>query len=126
VAIAAVYNGPDATNADAWRTSMTLDEVLAGVTWTEYIARTQGERDAFDMMTSTGTINPARVNIRQGFADIFSGAGGVLTRTALTAAAKRKMTRAERLFATGPTGGAFDLTLDGALAYQDVQRAREL
>lgn len=124
--IAQAYNLPDVTNADAWRTSMSLDEVLAAVVWTEFIGRSQGERDAFRTLVSSGFINPGRANVRQAFLDIFSGPSGTATRAALSAAAKRKMTRGERLFATGPTGGAFDLTFEGGVSYFDVLDARAL
>lgn len=124
--IAAFFNQADPTLADAWRTSLSLTEVLAVINWTEYIGRTQGERDAFRTMLTTGQVAPSRPNIRQGFQDIFSGPNGAITRPALTAAAKRKMTRAEKLLATGPTDGAFDLTFEGMLTPGEASLARSL
>jgi len=121
VAVRDYYNAPDPTLADCWRTSMSMAEALKSVNWTEFIGRTQGERDAFRMMFSLGSVAPSDANIRAGFTDIFSGPSGVTTRTALTAAAKRKMTRAELLFATGPA--TFTLTHEGAVSSTEVSAA---
>lgn len=121
VAVRDYYNAPDPTLADCWRTSFSLAEALKSVNWTEFIGRSQGERDAFRMMFMTGPVAPSDANIRSGFTDIFSGPSGVTTRTALTTAAKRKMTRAELLFATGPT--PFTLTLEGLVTSTEVSAA---
>jgi hypothetical protein len=92
------------------------------------IARSQGERDALQLMLSRGIVEPWRTNIRQGFADIFSGAGtaAVDTRNNVTAVCKRTATYAEKLFATGTGSDAVPATLgfEGELQPQTVAEAR--
>lgn len=125
-AIAAAYNLAASPVFRVWRTSIDRAEVMKNFVWTELIARSVGERDSFQLMLSGGTINGADVNIRQGIADIFSGAGGATSRNQLTAMAKRNATRAEKLFATGTGSDASPgtMTFEGALSYQDVNQAR--
>jgi len=66
------------------------------------ITRSQGERDAFrEIFNSTGTVNPSLASIKAAFADIFSGTGGAVNRTHITAMSKRKANRLEKIFATG-------------------------
>lgn len=123
VAVRDYYNAPDPTAADGWRTSLTLAEALAVTNWTEFIGRSQGERDAFRMMFMVGPVSPAAPNIRAGFTDIFSGGAGAVTRAALTVAAKRKMTRAERLFATDTGQSTFTLSFEGLVGSVEVSQA---
>ena len=125
VAVRDYYNAADPTAADCWITSMTLAVALKSVNWTEFIGRSQGERDAFRMMFMVGPIAPSDANIRAGFTDIFSGPSGAVTRAALVAAAKRKMTRADRLFATDGTG-TFTLTLEGLVTSVEASAAMAL
>jgi len=126
IAIRNYYNEASPTLADCWKTFLSLLDVLNVVNWTEFIGRSQGERDAFRMMfMGTQGVNPSRSNIRQGFLDIFSGPGGATTRVALTALAKRKMTRAERLFATNGSG-VFTLTFEGLIISEDINAALPL
>ena len=117
------YNVPDPTLADCWKTSLSLLQALDVVNWTEFIGRSQGERDAFRMIfMGFGVVNPSKLNIRTAFLDIFSGPSGATTRVALTAVAKRKMTRAERLFATDGTG-VFTLVYEGQVQSEDARDA---
>ena len=62
-----------------------------------FIARSQGERDAWRSMFQPGNVNPSYAMVRQGFDDIFSGAGGQNTRAALLAIWKRSATRIEKI-----------------------------
>ena len=120
------YNAPDPSLADCWKTSLTLLQALDVVNWTEFIGRSQGERDAFRMIfMGFGAVNPSKPNIRTAFLDIFSGPGGATTRAALTAVAKRKMTRAERLFATNGSG-VFTLVYEGQVQSEDTLAAMQL
>lgn len=125
-AIAAAYNQQASPNFTVWKTSVFTKDVFDGLNWTEFIARSAGERDAFTLMMRNGVINPSRPNIRQGLNDIFSGAGGANTRTALLAIFKRLTTRAEKLFAAGTGSDATPatMTFEGSLSYQDVAVAR--
>ncbi len=89
-----------------------------------YITRAQGERDAFrEMFNSTGTVNPNLASIQAGFADIFSGAGGLPNRTHIAAISKRKATRAEKVLATVPGTGL--LASPATLTYEGQVTANE-
>jgi hypothetical protein len=98
--------------------------------WPAYIARSQGERDAWGrMFAATGTVNPSLPNVQQAFADIFSGtaAAPVAQRAHLTACSRRKATRIEKLYATGTGSAATPATMgrEGPIGYEDVEAARK-
>jgi hypothetical protein len=121
--IADFYNADDPTLADFWRTNMTQEEILNVINWTTYIARTVGERDAFAMMLTLRNINPSSQNIRNGFNDIFSGGTGSSQRAALSAAAKRKVSIAEKLFGGATVDGARLLVFEGDLTPSQIAHA---
>lgn len=126
--IAKAYNLSATPTFIVWRTRVPTQEVKKNIVWTEYIARSVGERDAFVFMLSDGFVNTADANIRSGFQDVFSGAGGATTRNQLLAMAKRSATRAEKLFAEGTGSDAAPATMqiEGNLTKEDVVRAWEL
>ncbi len=102
----------EATSADATTWS-----------WTIYIARSQGERDAWrQMVNMKGGINASLASVRAAVADIFSGAGGAAQRTHLLALGRRLTTRAEKLFATGTGSTASPGTMgsEGNVTIQNV------
>lgn len=119
-----------------WRTSVSRDEYqtvtsAAATTfnWSGaggYIARSQGERDAWNTMfgTSNASVDPSKANVRLAFADIFSGAGvgAVNNRTHLDAISKRFATNAEKVLATGigTSGSPGNLTFVGNVPFSDV------
>lgn len=104
--------------------------------WTIYIGRSQGERDAWrQMVNMAGGLNPSLANTRSGIADIFSGAGGAAQRTHLLAMGRRKATRFEKIFAVATTGGSGTrgstanpdtMTLENAVSVSDVENAVNL
>jgi hypothetical protein len=127
-AIAQAYNAQANPAFTVWQTGIDTANVKKAVVWTEFIGRSQGERDAFRLMIQDGTINAADPNVRSGFNDIFSGPSGATTRANLLALAKRLSTRGEKLFATG-TGSDADpatMTFEGNLTHFDVAQARDL
>lgn len=126
--IAAAYNQLAAPVFRVWKTDVPTSVCKQVMVWTEFIARSAGERDAWQFMLSNGAVNAANPNVRQGIQDIFSGPGGAGSRAALVAIAKRDATRAEKLFATGIGTEATPatMTFEGSLSYQDVQQAREM
>jgi hypothetical protein len=140
IEVARLYNSNAAPDFWVWRTRVTRDELLTSIgpdgttfawTGTGYITRAQGERDAFNaIFTSDAALNPSLANVRQAFADIFSGntAPAPANRTHLSAVSRRKATRLEKLFATGTGSTASPATMafEGAVSYQDISRAREL
>jgi len=125
-AVADLINEEASPSFVVWKTDLPTRDCKKAMVWTEYIARSVGERDAWQFMLSNGTINPADANVRQGILDIFSGPGGVGSRAALTAIAKRNATIVEKLFATGTGTDASPgtMTFEGTISYQDVLAAR--
>lgn len=111
-----------------WKTMIPTSDIKKAMVWTEYVGRSTGEQNAFALMIADGVINASDVNVRAGFADIFSGPNGATTRANLTALAKRSATRAEQLFSTGTGSDASPatLTFEGGLSHHDVQQARDL
>jgi hypothetical protein len=117
-----------------WRTRVTQEEYqtavsTAGLTfdWSGtggYIARSQGERDAWRTMFSSGGVNPSNGNVILAFNDIFSGtgAGAINNRNHLLALSKRVAIQAEKALATG-TGTTTTpglLTWEGRVSINDI------
>lgn len=94
-----------------WRNSVTQNEYQSrenGTTfnWSGaggFIARSQGERDAWRTMFQAGAVDPSKANVLAAFNDIFSGAGAgaVANRAHLLSVSKRMATNAEKVLATG-------------------------
>lgn len=134
--IADAYNLTAVPDFWVWRTTVPQAEIVGAPSpdgtswsWTSYIGRSQGERDAWQaMFADTGTINFGLANVRQGLQDIFSGVSGATQRTHLLTSGRRQARRAEKLFAVG-TGSSIapaTMNFEGALTYQDVLNARAL
>ncbi len=126
-AVAALYNQAAAPAFVVWRTNVPVKDAKQAMVWTEFIGRSQGERDAWQFMLSNGILNAADANVRQGILDIFSGPSGAQSRANLTAIAKRNATRAEKVMATGTGSNASPATMgfEGSLSYQDVLAAMQ-
>lgn len=121
-----------------WRTSVSKSEIVQSTSvdgttfnWTGagFITRAQGERDAwreqFDVVQ--GTCNPSLANVRQAFADIFSGATAPApaNRVHIQTVCRRLARRVEQLLATG-TGTAASPALlgyEGDIAPDDIRQA---
>jgi hypothetical protein len=140
-AIAAWYNLAANPSFWAWRTSVAKGEFVNSVgpegttfNWTGngFITRSVGEQTAWrEIFNGTNTVNPSLANVRQAFADIFSGTGNAAAnRTHLLSIGRRLTTNAEKLFAsgTGSTGSpaTMSTTAEGSLSYQEVNTARNL
>jgi len=139
-AIAAAYNLNAAPDFWVWRSQVSKDELVTSVSvdgttfnWTGsgFISRSAGEQAAWrELFSAEGFVDPSLPNVRQAFADIFSGSQSPApaNRTHLLAVARRRATRAEKLFAsgTGSTGNPATMGFEGWLQYQDVQAARNL
>jgi hypothetical protein len=137
-AVAGWYNLTAATDFWVWRSSVSKDELVGSTSvdgtvfsWTGagYITRAQGERDAFTaIFSSAGAVNPSLANVRQAFADIFSGstAPAPANRTHLLTVARRKASNAEKLFATGTgsTASPAVMGFEGTITGDDVQNAQ--
>lgn len=134
-AIAAAYAAVASPDFWVWRTFVPDSEIYESTvdgtswSWTTFIGRSQGERDAWrQMVNMKGGLNASLLNTRNGIADIFSGVGGAGQRTYLLNVARRLATRVEKLFATGTgsTGSPATMGFEGALSIDDIQQARSL
>ena len=121
-----------------WKTYVTKADLVNstgpdGTTFTwvgnGFITRSAGEQSAWrELFNGTNAVNAAQANVRQAFADIFSGTGNAaLNRTHLLAVGRRKASRVEKLFAagTGSTASPAVMGFEGTLSYQDVEAARQ-
>ena len=141
-ALAALLNTAASPDYWVWRSKITQSEIVSTTSgdattfsWTTYIGRSAGERDAWRQMfaNSGDAVNPSNANVRAAFADIFSGVSGAGQRAHLVAVGRRKATRGEKIFASatpggsgesGSTGNPASMGFEGALAWQDVDDAR--
>lgn len=134
-AIAIVYNAVASPDYWVWRSFVSDREIYETTTadattwsWTTFIGRSQGERDAWrQMVNMAGGLNPSLANVRSGIADIFSGAGGANQRTHLLTLGRRKASRVEKLLkasGTGSTGDPALMGFEGPIAGDQVEAAR--
>ena len=100
-AIAAYYNGPG--TGLIWRPAITVAELNTAIVWSEFIALTQGQRDAYAALISGATVDATNANVRAGFSTIFAGT----SITNLTALAQRVPTVFEQLFSSGGVSTMF-------------------
>lgn len=117
-----------------WRTSVAKKEYQSAISaigtsfsWSGtggYIARSQGERDAWNTLFPDGFVDPSKLNVRNAFNDIFSGtgAGAINNRDHLVSLSKRNATNAEKALATGlgTTLSPGELTWEGYISSDDV------
>ena len=125
-AIAEYMNAAAVPDYWVWRTSLSRAQIYDAMDWTTFIARSQGERDAFATILANDSVNPSRANVRQAFIDIFSGVGGASLRTALNTASQRQANRTEKLFVasgTGTTGDPGVMSFQGFITHEDVANA---
>ena len=128
--VARLYNLQAGPAFTVWKTSVPIGTVGQSFNGTELAGLTtanQTRLQSIAMYLAAG-VNPSKADVRQFFDDIFSGAGGANTRTALLVIWKRLATRAEKLFATGTGSDASPatLTFEGNVSPQDVANARNL
>lgn len=128
--IASAYNLTASPNFTVWRTSVTIAEVGRAFLNSEVAGLTTANTTRLQVFGqySGGVFNPSDIDVRSGFDEVFSGAGGVNTRAALLALYKRLARRIEKLYAVGAGTDASPATLvfEGAVDYQQVYTARNL
>lgn len=135
---------PTSSGVWVWRTAVRKNEYtqdtsrdLTTFDWAStggYIARSQGERDAWRELFNgggrgDGAVNPSLANVRAAFTNIFSGtgAGAVANRNHLASMSKRRPTLAESLYidTTGGNTGSYAtpalLTFEGNVSDSDMQ-----
>jgi hypothetical protein len=134
-AIAAFYNQPATPDFWVWKSAVTREDVQGRPSddgtlwdWPAFVARSQGERDAWVEMFRGGNVNPSLANVRTGIAAIFSGStnNAPAQRAHLLAIARRKATWAEKLLASGAGSTASPATLgfEGQISVADAGAAR--
>jgi len=152
--VANLPNGGDQEIADAlnvaaspaywvWRTNVLKSEYTNSVgpdgttfAWTGaggFIARSAGETNAWrELFNGTLSVDPSKSNVRQAFADIFSGSGvsAVANRAHMSAVSRRLATVGETLYATGTgtTGAPATMAVgcEGDVTVQNVVDALSL
>lgn len=136
-AVAALYNAVASPDHWVWKTSLAKHQVTSETSvdnttfsFPQLIARTPQEQFGWqELWNSTLSCNPSLPNVRQGFADVFSGAqaGPTAQRAHLLAMARRKASRVEKLLAagTGSTASPATLGYEGPLRGQDVLEAMD-
>jgi len=130
VAIAALLNADSAPAYIVWRSNVSITDVGEAFNGGELAGLTTGNQSRLQTLALylANGVNPSKSGVRDFFDDVFSGAGGQITRANLLALWKRTATRGEAIFASGSgtDGSPSTLVVEGAIPYQDVQRAREL
>jgi hypothetical protein len=123
------YNVSASPAFTAWKTNVGVSQIGDKFNGAELAGLTTGNQTRLQVIAlySPGGVNPSLPDRRAFFDDIFSGAGGAVTRANLLALWKRTTTRAEKLFSTGTGSDAVPatLTFEGLLTTGEVQQARE-
>lgn len=107
-----------------WRTSVSAEEIMSnGFIWTAVDALTAGKARIWDWMTRYGTLNPSKLNVRQGLTDCFGAASAMAT--GILPHLKRNANVFEKLFATGTgtTANPATMTIEGSLSYQEIYQS---
>lgn len=111
----------------AWKSSFSSDDLLDAVKFPEYLARSNAERQAFDLLVTKGSFNPEKASYRKAIADIFSGATNSTSRVAILTAMTEPATNAEVLFGgnnvTTDTVTALKRNWTGKITDSDVAKA---
>jgi hypothetical protein len=122
--VAAAYNAAAAPAFVVWKSNVSIGAVGDAINATELAGLTTLNTTRLQTIAQyapTG-FNFSLADRRQAFNDIFSGAGGTVTRPALLALWKRNATRAEKALATGTGSDATPATLtsEGNLSPNEV------
>ena len=129
-AIAAALNAVASPAFTVWRTNVSIGDVGKNFNGAELAGLTTGNQSRLQTIAqyAAAGINPSLADQRAFFDDVFSGAGGTITRGKLLILWKRLATRFEKLYATGTGSDASPATLviEGSLVYQDVEIARSM
>jgi hypothetical protein len=130
---ASIANSMNANASPAftvWKTNVAINAVGKAFNGTELGNLTSANQTRLQTIAIylAGGVNPTLADNRAFFDDIFSGAGGAITRASLLTLWKRLATRGEKLYATGTGSDPSPATLvfEGNITSDDVQQAREL
>lgn len=121
----AYYNATATPDFTVWKTNVPLMAVGDAMVATEVAGLTSINLTRLQVLAQyrPNGVNPSIADNRAAYDDIFSGAGGALTRPKLLALWKRLARRVEKLFATGTGSDAVpgQLVFEGQLTLADVQ-----
>ena len=127
-AIAQVYNAKAIPTFTVWKTLVSISEAGRKFNGVELGGLTTANHTRLQTIAAflVEGVNPSLPDNRAFFDDVFSGAGGALTRAALLALWKRPALRLEKLFATGVGSDASPATMivEGTTNYEEVLQAR--
>ena len=128
--IAVAYNFLASPDFTVWKTSVPIVEVGQNVDGSELANKTTGDNTRLQtiIQLSGGFINPSLADQRMFFDDVFSGAGGNITRPKLLALWKRLSTRLEKVFAigTGSDASPATMVIEGSIGANEIQAVRNL
>lgn len=116
-------------NNVCWKTTVTIRETGQAFNGAEWAGMTSANHSRLQTVAQyLMNYNAALPDIRAMFNDIWSGAGGTITRASLLVLWKRTMKRGEKLYATGTGSDASPatLTFEGNITSPDVAEARAL
>jgi hypothetical protein len=125
--MAAWFNENTSPAFIVWKTSVPLNQVVAEVDGVELVGLTSIKLAAYQCLLLAGSVNPSKVRTRDGFDNVFSAAGGQITRPLLLALWKRTARRYEKLYATGTgsDGSPATLVIEGTIDSSHIQEALE-
>jgi hypothetical protein len=113
-----------------WKTMVSIGQVGRAFNGTELAGLTTANLSRLQTIGFylSGGVNPSLADSRAFFDDVFSGAGGTITRANLLTLWKRLANRAERLYATGTgsDGSPATLVFEGVPTLTEIQAARNL
>jgi len=123
--LAEIYNA--ASSKIVWKTRVSNDDIGDAMNGTEVAGLSSLNMQRAQLLAnySSGWQNPTRADRRAAFDQIFSGAGGAITRAALAALWRRPASLVESLFTTGTGTDASPATLgwEGPVQVSEISRA---
>ena len=128
LAIADLLNLPFSPPFTVWKTNVTNEQIVSSADAVEVVGLTTAKLTAYQCLLWSNGVNPSKANVRNGFDQVFSAAGGVITRAALLILWKRLAKYGEKIFATGTGTDAVPalLTFEGNISGIEVGQARNL
>lgn len=128
-AIKTAYNLLAVPNFTVWKSRVSISDVGKKINGAELGGLTTANHTRLQTIALylADGVNPSLADNRAFFDDVFSGAGGTVTRATLLVLWKRLATRAEKLFAvgTGSDAAPATMTFEGLLTVAHVESARE-
>ena len=124
-AIAKLLNLDAVPTYIVYKSAVTLNEIMSnGFRWTDVDGLTAQKYRTWETMVALGTINPSRINVRQGVKDCWGD--GSLQEVAILPHFKRSATRGEKILATGlgTTLAPSNMGAEGKLTYQEIEEVR--